>query len=249
MRPHGAHERHVVRRQIRRSDWNLFAAAGVTTAFLKENRRGMAAVQQNITYRRELHAGETVAIRSAFLEVREKVAKFVHEMRNAVTGEISAICVLTGVHTDAQTRKSCPFPRRSSSAPQPGAPTSCPPEGGSGTSDPIVIVWPRATPMGAFQGELKDFPRPSSAPPPSAPRSSARRSVRDVQEVSWAACCPPARARRRRARRRSAPACRSARLHHGQQDVRLGHEGGDARARPDRLPAAADSSSPAAWNR
>src|SRR6185312_12435975 len=48
--------------------WNLFAAAGVTTAFLKENRRGMAAVQQNITYRREL---------------------LVHEMRNAVTGEIS----------------------------------------------------------------------------------------------------------------------------------------------------------------
>ena len=90
--------------------WNLFAAAGVTASFLKENRRGMAAVQQNITYRRELLAGDTVAIGSAFLEVRDKVAKFVHEMRNAVTGEISAICVLTGVHTDSQTRKSCPFP-------------------------------------------------------------------------------------------------------------------------------------------
>jgi acyl-CoA thioester hydrolase len=90
--------------------WNLFAAAGVTAGFLKENRRGMAAVQQNITYRSELLVGETVAIRSAFLEVREKVARFVHEMRNAVTGEISAICVLTGVHTDSQTRRSCPFP-------------------------------------------------------------------------------------------------------------------------------------------
>jgi acyl-CoA thioester hydrolase len=70
----------------------------------------MAAVQQNITYRSELLVGETLAIRSAFLEVREKVARFVHEMRNAVTGEISAICVLTGVHTDSQTRRSCPFP-------------------------------------------------------------------------------------------------------------------------------------------
>ena len=69
-----------------------------------------AAVQQNITYRRELLAGDTVAVRSAFLEVRERVAKFVHEMRNAVTGEISAICVLTGVQIDTQTRKSCPFP-------------------------------------------------------------------------------------------------------------------------------------------
>ena len=70
----------------------------------------MAAVQQNITYKRELVAGDTVAVRSAFLEVREKVARFVHEMRNAVTDEVSAICVLTGVHIDTQTRKSCPFP-------------------------------------------------------------------------------------------------------------------------------------------
>jgi acyl-CoA thioester hydrolase len=82
----------------------------VTAAFLKENKRGMAAVQQNITYRRELLVGDTVAVRSAFLEVREKVAKFVHEMRNAVSGEVAAICVLTGVSMDAQTRKSCPFP-------------------------------------------------------------------------------------------------------------------------------------------
>ena len=90
--------------------WNLFAEMGVTTAFLKENKRGMAAVQQNITYRRELLAGDTVTVRSAFIEVREKVAKFVHEMRHGVSGEIAAICVLTGVSMDAQTRKSCPFP-------------------------------------------------------------------------------------------------------------------------------------------
>ena len=90
--------------------WNLFAEIGVTAKFLKDSRRGMVAVQQNITYKRELYAGETIAVRSAFLEVREKTAKFVHEMRNAVTGEISAICVLTGVHIDAQSRKSCPFP-------------------------------------------------------------------------------------------------------------------------------------------
>lgn len=32
------------------------------------------AVQQNITYRRELLAGDTLAVRSAFLEVRERAA-------------------------------------------------------------------------------------------------------------------------------------------------------------------------------
>ena len=90
--------------------WTLFAQTGLTTAFLKANSRGMAAVQQNITYKRELLAGDTVVVRSAFVEVREKLARFVHEMRHAVTDEVSAICVLTGVHIDSQTRKSCPFP-------------------------------------------------------------------------------------------------------------------------------------------
>jgi len=66
--------------------WTLFATIGITAAFLKASSRGMAAVQQNITYKRALHAGETVIVRSTFLEVREKLARF------------------------SQTRKSCPFP-------------------------------------------------------------------------------------------------------------------------------------------
>jgi acyl-CoA thioester hydrolase len=90
--------------------WNLFAAMGVTSAFLREQGRGMAAVQQDIAYRRELVAGDTVTVHSAFLEVREKVAKFVHEMRHGETGELAALCRLTGVYIDAQARKSCPFP-------------------------------------------------------------------------------------------------------------------------------------------
>jgi len=91
--------------------WNLFSAMGVTAAFLRERKRGMAAVQQNITYRRELHAGDTVQVHSAFIEVRDKVARFVHEMRNGETGEIAAYCMLTGVHIDTEQRRSCPFPQ------------------------------------------------------------------------------------------------------------------------------------------
>ena len=90
--------------------WNLFATMGVTAAFLRESRRGMAAVQQNISYKRELVAGDTLTVHSAFLEVRDKVARFVHEMRHGETGELAAICMLTGVHIDAEARKSCPFP-------------------------------------------------------------------------------------------------------------------------------------------
>ena len=69
----------------------------------------MAAVQQNITYKRELLAGDIVEIKSTLLEIREKSIRFVHEMRNAETGEIAATCEITGVHMDRQARKSAPF--------------------------------------------------------------------------------------------------------------------------------------------
>ena len=92
------------------ASWQLFNALGLSASYLRDAQRGMAAVQQNLTYKRELHAGDTVVVRSAFLEVKEKTARFVHEMRHGVSGELSAICVLTGVSIDTQTRKSCPLP-------------------------------------------------------------------------------------------------------------------------------------------
>src|SRR5512142_1202297 len=62
--------------------WNLFAEAGIKPSYIRKQARGMAAVQQNITYKRELHAGDVVAVRSAVLEAREKVLRYVHEMTN-----------------------------------------------------------------------------------------------------------------------------------------------------------------------
>jgi acyl-CoA thioester hydrolase len=70
----------------------------------------MAAVQQNISYKRELLAGEIVEIRSRFLEVRDKALRFVHEMRNAETGEVAAICEITAVHIDRRARKAVALP-------------------------------------------------------------------------------------------------------------------------------------------
>ncbi|MFZ5540827.1 MAG: acyl-CoA thioesterase [Pseudomonadota bacterium] len=90
--------------------WNFFALLGATPSYLRGNGRGMVAVDQRIAYRRELHAGDTVAVRSGALEVRDKVIRFVHEMRNAETQQVAAITMLTGVHIDTTTRKSCPLP-------------------------------------------------------------------------------------------------------------------------------------------
>lgn len=69
----------------------------------------MAAVQQNITYKRELLPGDIVEIRSHLLEIRDKSIRFRHDMTNAETGEIAAFCEITGVHMDRSQRKSVPF--------------------------------------------------------------------------------------------------------------------------------------------
>ncbi len=92
--------------------WALFAAVGLTPSYLREQGRGMVAVQQDITYRRELLAGDLVLVRSCFLEVREAVLRFRHEMIKVESGEVAAISVLTGVHLDTRVRRSCPLPEQ-----------------------------------------------------------------------------------------------------------------------------------------
>ncbi len=90
--------------------WNLFATLGITRAYLAENDRGMAAVRQDLTYKRELLAGDVITVYSRIIEMRAKVIRFVHEMRLGEAGEIAALADCTGVHLDAGARKACPFP-------------------------------------------------------------------------------------------------------------------------------------------
>lgn len=90
--------------------WHLFASMGITPTYIRDNERGMVAVEQRIGYKRELLAGDVITIRSGILEMKDKVIRFCHEMRNEETGEIVAITVLTGIHIDRRIRKSCPFP-------------------------------------------------------------------------------------------------------------------------------------------
>ena len=70
--------------------WSLFAELGITPSYLRQEERGMAAVQQNTTYKQEVLAGDIVEIRSRVLEIRGKVIRFQHEMRNAETMEVAA---------------------------------------------------------------------------------------------------------------------------------------------------------------
>ena len=90
--------------------WNFFSEVGLTRAYLDANDRGMAAVEQVINYKKELMAGDTVSVHSAVIEVKDKVRRFSHEMRNAQSGEVAATTLLTGVFLDRSARKACPFP-------------------------------------------------------------------------------------------------------------------------------------------
>jgi acyl-CoA thioester hydrolase len=92
------------------ANWNVFAQIGVTPSYIRQGKFGMAGVQQNITYKQELMAGDVIEIRSRILEARDKVVRFIHEMRNAETDQVVAICEITAVHLDRETRKSCELP-------------------------------------------------------------------------------------------------------------------------------------------
>ena len=90
--------------------WNLFASVGLTPSYVRDANCGMVAVEQHISYKRELLAGDVVFARSRWLEGRERVVRFAHELINGETGEVAAVTELTGVHLDRATRKSVALP-------------------------------------------------------------------------------------------------------------------------------------------
>lgn len=90
--------------------WQLYAMIGMTPSLLRSGALHMAAVQQNISYRKEMYPGDTVAVRSGVIEIRGKVLRFIHELFNTETGEVCAACEFTVVCLDPQTRKARPFP-------------------------------------------------------------------------------------------------------------------------------------------
>jgi len=90
--------------------WQFFFRLGLTPSFLRENGRGMAAVEQTIQYKREPVAGDLVTIHSSLVELKEKSIRFLHEMRKDDSGEVVATTTLVGVHLDTSVRRACALP-------------------------------------------------------------------------------------------------------------------------------------------
>lgn len=90
--------------------WQFFNAIGLRPASLRAAGRGMVAVDQRITYARELLAGTVVSVTTKVEEVHDRKIRFTHEMRNDETGEVAATTTILGVHLDTRARRSCSFP-------------------------------------------------------------------------------------------------------------------------------------------
>ena len=91
--------------------WNFAADMGLTSTYIEEHQEGIAALEQNIKYMRELRAGVVLEIRSVALEVTEKTFRFRHEMYNRVTGDLAASCELLGIYFDLKARKAMAMPQ------------------------------------------------------------------------------------------------------------------------------------------
>lgn len=90
--------------------WQIFAMLGLTRAYFADTNCGMAAVQQNIAYRRELAAGDLIRIETAIDEMAERKLRFRHRMIDCTSGEEAATMELIGVHFDREAHRACPFP-------------------------------------------------------------------------------------------------------------------------------------------
>jgi len=90
--------------------WNFFDTLTLTATYFRDTNRGMAAVQQNIAYRKEAMPGDLVEVRSRLLEATGKAVRFLHEMRLGGGGDMLATCELTALHLDRERRKAVAFP-------------------------------------------------------------------------------------------------------------------------------------------
>ena len=70
----------------------------------------MVTVQCDIAYKREVHAGHILSVRTRVTEVRDKIIRMAHELVEEGSGEVAALADITGVYMDTLARKSRPFP-------------------------------------------------------------------------------------------------------------------------------------------
>jgi acyl-CoA thioester hydrolase len=88
--------------------WSFFESAGLSFHYFAETTRGMAALEQHLTYRREVFAGTVITITTQILKVTGKTVQFLHTMTDSEG--VVATCKLVAAHIDRAVHKSETFP-------------------------------------------------------------------------------------------------------------------------------------------
>lgn len=93
-----------------RAAWQFFAWLGMTDEYYRQEKAGAFALKQFIEYRAEVHAGQTVAIRSRILGLSAKRLHMMHFMINETAGVLASTLEVLGSHADLVKRRTSPFP-------------------------------------------------------------------------------------------------------------------------------------------
>jgi acyl-CoA thioester hydrolase len=90
--------------------WHFLAKLGLTPTFLRENNRGMVALDQHTLYKQEVLAGSLLHLQTELLEVKRKTIRFIHRMYNSETSQEVASTELVGAFLDKAVRKTTELP-------------------------------------------------------------------------------------------------------------------------------------------
>jgi acyl-CoA thioesterase FadM len=88
----------------------VFAAFGMTPAYMREAHRGFSTFEFQLEFPGELHAGDLVAVRTGVLHVGSSSIRIHHRMTREPDGELIATLDQFGVHLDTDARRPTPLP-------------------------------------------------------------------------------------------------------------------------------------------
>ncbi len=90
--------------------WRFFASFGMDQDYFLSNQAGGFALKHFVRYLAEVHAGETLAVRTRVLGRSEKRIHFMHFLVNESTRTLASTLEAMGSHADMRVRRTSPFP-------------------------------------------------------------------------------------------------------------------------------------------
>lgn len=99
-------------RKFDEGTWFLWDRLGFSARRMNSDNCGIAALESNVAYKREVLPGEAISVRSRVIEVGDKTAKFEHEMTVNRDGEeeLAARCTYLVCCLDTDARKGMAWP-------------------------------------------------------------------------------------------------------------------------------------------